>query len=113
MSAPLLEVYALQIQMYSDQKDTKKLRDLYQKARRVQGDVPHPRTLGVILECGGKMHMQEREWQDAASAFFQSFKNYDEAGEPRRLQSLKYLVLSAMLHQSKVDPFDSQVSVVR
>lgn len=40
--------------------------------------------------------------------FFESFKNYDEAGEPRRLQCLKYLVLANMLSESKVSVFDSQ-----
>lgn len=30
--------------------------------------------------------VQEREWDQACSAFFQSFKNYDEAGDPERLQ---------------------------
>jgi COP9 signalosome complex subunit 2 len=40
---------------------------------------------------------------------WQSFKSYDEVGDPRRLVLLKYLVLASMLHQSKIDPFDSQV----
>lgn len=29
---------------------------------------------------------QEREWDQACTAFFQSFKSYDEAGDPERLQ---------------------------
>lgn len=41
--------------------------------------------------------------------FSQSFKSYDEAGDPRRLTLLKYLVLASMLHKSTIDPFDSQV----
>ncbi len=43
----------------------------------------------------------------------QSFKSYDEAGDPRRLTLLKYLVLASMLHESTIDPFDSQVSGLR
>jgi hypothetical protein len=38
----------------------------------------------------------------------QAFKNYDEAGNPRRVQCLKYLVLASMLSDSSVDPFDAQ-----
>lgn len=38
----------------------------------------------------------------------QAFKSYDEAGSPRRVQCLKYLVLANMLMESKVDPFDAQ-----
>mmetsp|Transcript_31158 Transcript_31158/g.41219 ORF Transcript_31158/g.41219 Transcript_31158/m.41219 type:complete len:459 (+) Transcript_31158:44-1420(+) len=104
----LQEVYALQIQMYSEQQDNKKLRELYKKALRVKSGLPHPRTLAVILECGGKMHMREREWEPACTAFFQAFKSYDEAGEPRRLRCLQYLVLASMLQEADVDPFASQ-----
>jgi len=104
----LQEVYALQIQLYSIQQDNKKLRELYHKALRVKSGLPHPRTLGIILECGGKMHMQEKEWGVACTSFFQAFKNYDEAGESRRLQCLQYLVLASMLEENAVDPFASQ-----
>ena len=45
--------------------------------------------MGVIRECGGKMHMSEREWEKACTAFFEAFKNYDEAGSQRRIQCLK------------------------
>ena len=38
----------------------------------------------------------------------QAFKSYDEAGERRRIQTLKYLVLANMLMESQVDPFDAQ-----
>jgi hypothetical protein len=38
----------------------------------------------------------------------QAFKNYDEAGNMRRVQCLKYMVLANMLMESKVDPFDAQ-----
>lgn len=47
--------------------------------------------MGIIRECGGKMHMAERQWAEAATDFFEAFKNYDEAGNPRRIQCLKYL----------------------
>jgi COP9 signalosome complex subunit 2 len=38
----------------------------------------------------------------------QAFKSYDEAGNARRVQCLKYMVLANMLMESKVDPFDAQ-----
>lgn len=40
------------------------------------------------------MHMAERQWADAATDFFEAFKNYDEAGNQRRIQCLKYGYLS-------------------
>jgi COP9 signalosome complex subunit 2 len=36
--------------------------------------------MGVIRECGGKMHMHERSWAEAATDFFEAFKSYDEVG---------------------------------
>jgi COP9 signalosome complex subunit 2 len=145
----LLEIYALEIQLYTEQKNNKKLKDLYnvgagtrfhrwhartlglgwmhmgrgkliwslilpslsvglQRALSIKSAIPHPRIMGVIRECGGKMHMHERRWADAATDFFEAFKSYDEAGSTRRVQCLKYLVLANMLMESAVDPFDSQ-----
>ena len=107
-STNLMEIYALQIQLYSRQKDNKKLREIFGRAMRVQGGIPHPRTLALIQELGGKMHMASREFEAAGKTFFQAFKSYDEAGDPARLRCLKYLVLSSMLGVSSINPFDSQ-----
>ncbi|KAJ8543856.1 hypothetical protein K7X08_025474 [Anisodus acutangulus] len=104
----LLEVYAIEIQMYTETKNNKKLKELYNKALSVKSAIPHPRIMGIIRECGGKMHMAERQWAEAATDFFEAFKNYDEAGNQRRIQCLKYLVLANMLMESEVNPFDGQ-----
>jgi COP9 signalosome complex subunit 2 len=64
--------------------------------------------MGVIYECGGKMHMTEENWEAAQSDFFASFRNYDEAGSLQRIQVLKYLLLTTMLMKSDINPFDSQ-----
>eukprot|EP00249_Psilotum_nudum_P017360 c26281_g1_i2 orf=253-1572(+) len=104
----LLEVYAIEIQMYTETKNNKKLKQLYQKALSIKSAIPHPRIMGIIRECGGKMHMAERQWAEAATDFFEAFKNYDEAGAHRRIQCLKYLVLANMLMESEVNPFDGQ-----
>lgn len=47
-------------------------------------------------------------YQQAHTDFFEAFKCFDEAGSPRRISSLKYLVLANMLSQSDINPFDSQ-----
>lgn len=107
-STHLLEIYALQIQLYSRQKDNKKLRELFRRAMRVEGGIPHPRTLALIQELGGKMHMEANEFEMATKTFFQAFKSYDEAGDPSRLRCLKYLVMAGMLDRSAINPFDSQ-----
>eukprot|EP00897_Mesotaenium_endlicherianum_P009745 jgi/Mesen1/879/ME000115S00004 len=100
----LLEVYAIEIQMYTETKNNKKLK----KALTIKSAIPHPRIMGTIHECGGKMHMAERQWKEAHSDFFEAFKNFDEAGTQRRIQCLKYLVLANMLMESQVNPFDAQ-----
>jgi len=107
-STHLMEIYALQIQLYSRQKDNKKLREVFNRALTVRGGIPHPRTIALIQEFGGKMHMAAREYESAGKTFFQAFKSYDEAGDPNRLRCLKYLVMASMLHASTINPFDSQ-----
>lgn len=102
------EIYALEIQMYAETKNNKRLKALYQRALKVRSAVPHPKIMGIIRECGGKMHMSEENWEQAQSDFFESFRNYDEAGSMQRIQVLKYLVLTTMLMKSNINPFDSQ-----
>lgn len=104
----LLEIYALEIQMYNETRNFKKLKEIYNATNNVRSAIPHPRIMGVIKECGGKMWMGERQWNRASEDFFESFRNYDEAGSPQRIQVLKYLVLANMLTGSEVNPFDSQ-----
>ena len=70
--------------------------------------VPHPRTLAVIQEIKGKMHLVSKEFEAADISFFRAFKSYDEASDPNRLRCLKYLVMASMLHASTINPFDSQ-----
>lgn len=103
----VMEIAALQIQLYSRLKDTKKLRAAYHRAMSVRGGIPHPRTLALIQELGGKMHMSQRNFVEASQAFFQAFKSYDEAGDRSRLRCLKYLVMASMLGLGVINPFDS------
>ncbi|KAI0173595.1 PCI-domain-containing protein [Hypoxylon sp. FL1284] len=103
-----LEIYALEIQMYAETRNNKQLKILYQRALKVRSAVPHPKIMGIIRECGGKMHMTEENWADARHDFYESFRNYDEAGSLQRIQVLKYLLLTTMLMRSDINPFDSQ-----
>ena len=102
-----LEIYALEIQMYADTKNNKRLKALYQRALGVKSAVPHPKIMGIIRECGGKMHMTEENWEQARADFGESFRNYDEAGSLQRITVLKYMLLTTMLMESDINPFDS------
>lgn len=55
-----------------------------------------------------KLTRHAENWKEAQSDFFESFRNYDEAGSLQRIQVLKYLVLTTMLMGSDINPFDSQ-----
>ena len=64
-------MYALEIQMHTELKNSKRLKELYSRALTIKSAIPHPRIMGIIRECGGKMHMHERVWSEAATDFFE------------------------------------------
>ncbi|KAJ2784844.1 hypothetical protein H4R18_000878 [Coemansia javaensis] len=103
----LLEVNAVYLAMYEAQGDVRRLKDVFVQCEAVRSAVPHPRVMGYIRECGGKIHMDERNWAKAQTCFFEAFKNYDEAGAHQRVEMLKYLVLASMLSESEVNPLAS------
>ncbi|WFD27303.1 hypothetical protein MNAN1_002299 [Malassezia nana] len=88
----------------------------YEAALGIENAIPHPCTIAIIREYGGKMHMSEStiilfttgNWPAAQIDFFQAFNNYDEAGSSQRVVILKYLVLTHILMGSGINPFDSQ-----
>ena len=51
--------------------------------------------------------MLAENWEEAQKDFFESFRSFDEAGSNRRIDVLKYLVLTTMLMGSDINPFDS------
>lgn len=62
----------------------------------------------LLLPALTDIYLSIGQWNKASEDFFESFRNYDEAGSPQRIQVLKYLVLANMLTGSEVNPFDSQ-----
>ena len=55
----LLEVYALEIQMCTEQKNSKRLKTLYEQSLRIKSAIPHPLIMGivrgVVMAVGGAM----------------------------------------------------------
>jgi COP9 signalosome complex subunit 2 len=45
----LLEVYALEIQMHTLQKNTKKLKQLYELSLHIKAAIPHPLIMGLFI----------------------------------------------------------------
>ncbi|KAJ4336196.1 hypothetical protein N0V87_005632 [Didymella glomerata] len=88
-----LEVYSLEILMYAETRNNKRLKVRIAASFNLRRMVSSPSA---------------ENWKGAQSDFFESFKNYDEAGSLQRIQVLKYLVLATMLSGSDINPFDSQ-----
>ena len=105
--AYLLQVYALELQLYQAQDQKKKSRDIYIKTRSLSAAVNDPRIMGCIYEAGGKIKMEDECWSDAYDELFEGFRNYQEAGNPRAKQCLKYVVLANMIALKDINPFDS------
>jgi len=105
----LLEVLALQMQCAMEGKMTgpNGLRRLVSRASSIQSAIPHPRTLGTLHECSGKVMLFEHKWSNAKQEFFDAFRNYDESGSPRRVMCLRYITLAALLENTNISPFES------
>ncbi|KAF4673046.1 COP9 signalosome complex subunit 2 [Perkinsus olseni] len=111
-SAKLLDVYSLELQVAVAEKDNARVRGIYPKTLSLTHTIADPRNVAVIRESGGKLFMAERRWNDAYNEFFESFKNYQEAGNTRAKTILKYVVLASMLSLSDINPFDSREAKV-
>jgi len=101
-----LEVNALEISMHTELDDRRALEECFEQSSKLLAtEVVNSRTQGIIQECGGKMYLRNEMWDESNKCFLDAFKSYNEAGDPRKIQCLKYLVLSTMLQESEEDPF--------
>lgn len=105
-----LDLIAAEIEYYSSkvEVDLKKLNELYRRSLNVSSAVTHPRTTGIIRECGGKVNFYRGDYEKARIDFYESFKSFDEAGSLEKKRILKYLALCSILTESEVNPFEAQ-----
>jgi len=105
----LIDVYSLEIQLAMNNKDRKKTKEIYQRALQVAKENPCilNSRLAIFHFCGGKILMEQHEWEQAYSSFQEAFRFFEEAGNSLKIPCLKYLVLANMLRLSKIDPFNS------
>lgn len=108
----LLEVYGLHVQYCSVVGDVQHLRSIYPKITNLQAAVEDPRTMGFVREEGGKMYMGMEQWGAAYNEFYEGFRNYQEAGNKRAKDCLKYVVLANMLALSDINPFAAREAKV-
>jgi len=108
----LLEAYALEIQLCVALKNSARMKEIYKRTESLTADINDPRIMGIIRESGAKLFMSDRSWGKAFTEFFESFKCYQEIGNPRAKTILKYVVFSNILCNSDINPFDSQEAKV-
>ncbi|ELP86998.1 COP9 signalosome complex subunit, putative [Entamoeba invadens IP1] len=86
----------------------RKLQQLCGRVNFNERSVTHPKVHGVIMQSCGKVKMSNSDFAGAKNDFFDSFKSFDEAGLPERIDSLKYTILAHMLSLSTIDIFQAQ-----
>jgi len=106
-SSVLLEVYSLEINLHMKTMNIPKIREIYEKTKNISSAIADPRTMGIIKDTHGKMLMIEKDWENARLELFEAFKFYQEVGNSRAKSALKYVVVSSILAQSSLNPFDN------
>lgn len=96
-----------------------KIKELYNKTKNISSAIADPRTMGIIKDTRGKMLMMywknwqritlssEKDWENARLELFEAFKYYQEIGNSRAKQMLKYVVIASILSNSSLNPFDN------
>ena len=90
----LLEVFALEIQMCIERKETRRMKSVFSLTKKFSSVIEDPKVVGIIKECGGKMYMSEKRWEAALGEFKESFERLVEVGEPHAKTLLKYVILA-------------------
>lgn len=106
-----IECLALEIEYYSRvlvQDSISTLQELYRQSLNISTALTHPRIMGIIKECGGKVFFYLRNFERARLEFYDAFKSYDEAGSEYKNRSLKYFTLCSLVSENEVNPFESQ-----
>ena len=65
--------------------------------------IEDPRVVGVIKECGGKMYMSEKKWEEALKQFWDGFVSLTESGHQRAPTILKYVILTMLLSNTETE----------
>jgi COP9 signalosome complex subunit 2 len=62
--------------MCNIKQDKKRMKKIYPQTINLNAIINDPRVMGIIKECGGKMYMSEKKWDQALEELFDCFKNY-------------------------------------
>jgi len=103
----LLDVYALQIQLYMERKDRKKTKELSEKGFTLAKNNPGilNSKLAIFHFVGGKLHMEQHNYKEAYSSLFEAFNFFEESYFRLKIPCLKYIVVATMLMLGEISPF--------
>lgn len=79
------------------------MKEVFQLTEKFSSVIEDARVVGIIKECGGKMYMSERKWEQALNQFKASFESMVDSGHPRAQTLLKYIILTQLLSKSETD----------
>jgi len=104
----LLDVYALQIQVYMERKDRKKTKELSEKGFALAKNNPGilNSKLAIFHFVGGKLHMEQHNYNEAYRSFYEAFNFFEESYFRLKIPCLKYIVLATMLMLGDISPFE-------
>ena len=84
------------------------MKSIFRLSQNFASTIEDPRVIGIIMECGGKMYMAEKKWQQALEQFQGSFKSLVECGSSRARTLLKYMILASLLSKAEFDVLSTQ-----
>jgi hypothetical protein len=106
-STALLEVYCLQLQLFTQLGDAKHVSELVLRAHSVaKSAVALPAVYGVMHESAGRVAMMGKRWEEARVEFLEAFKSFE--GTPRATANFNLFLLANMLGSSRIDPFQDE-----
>lgn len=103
-----LDILAAQILLLLSKKgNTLELKRLTETANNLISGIPQSRILGAINEGSGLVSMYSGDFKAANNYLQVAFKSFNDCGDKRRVHVLVKFILSSILSQSEVNPFQS------
>ncbi|KAH3667472.1 hypothetical protein OGAPHI_003121 [Ogataea philodendri] len=106
-SAFLLDILASEMIIAKEFVETPELRRLTKLADDSGSGIPQSKIVGTIKECCGLVAMADQEFQTANLCFQESFRAFNDCGDDRRVDVLMKYIVSNLLSESEIDPFQS------
>lgn len=102
-NSSLLEIFALEIQLCQGINDNKRLRMIYPQTLELSSVINDPKVTAIVKECGGKMHMEQKQWSIAIEELYEAFEAYQMYGKGEKAkQILKYVILGDIISDAQV-----------